>query len=476
MSRQRKLLFILAFLAIIVLAAAGFLVFRLDPEAIKESLERHLEASSGLQQVRMQGTVELNLLPPGASFVDIVIDNGERELLTAKRVRAGIALLPLLWKEVRLSSLVLVEPVLSLRRDKNGQMLLGTPARATADFVVGSVSVRDGTVRYSDAAGGTELELDGLELELETLRREEGRFSISGELRAGRLGIGRVEVLDLNGSLAGEGNLYRIESLRCGLFGSEAKGSLEVDLGGAHPAWRGELAAGEISLADLSRALADRPLYEGTVEMRVSLFGQGPGRIVDTLNGTVRISGTDLIQHGFDLDGFIRNFRASRDIDLLDIGIYAFAGPVGVLVGKGVDAAGMVWAAGQQERQVIEELVFSWSLEDGAARAEDVAFRTRENRVAFTGTIDLSRGNYKGLTLGLLNAEGCAELTERINGPLASPAVEKVSMLSTLAGSLVGVFRKGWDILDFRECRPFYEGAVGHPAGGKKDNILHLPG
>jgi uncharacterized protein involved in outer membrane biogenesis len=270
-------------------------------------------------------------------------------------------------------------------------------------------------------------------------------------------------VLDLNGAVAGEGGLFRLEPLRCGLFGSEAKGRLEVDLRGAHPAWSVEIAAEELSLAELSRALAERPLYEGTVEMRASLSGQGPGRIVDTLDGAVTISGTDLIQHGFDLDGFIRNLRASRDIDMVDIGIYAFAGPVGVLVGKGVDVAGMAWTAGQEGRQDIEELVFTWSLQNGVARAEDVAFRTRENRVAFTGTIDLSRGSYDGLTLGLLNAEGCAELTEKINGPFASPAVEMASMLGTLADSLVGVLRKGWEILDPRDCLPFYEGAVAHP-------------
>jgi hypothetical protein len=36
-------------------------------------------------------------------------------------------------------------------------------------------------------------------------------------------------------------------------------------------------------------------------------------------------------------------------------------------------------------------------------------------------------------------------------------------MLGTLAGSLVGVLRKGWEILDFTDCTPFYEGAVAHP-------------
>jgi AsmA protein len=462
MPRQRKLLVSFAFLAIAVLAGVGFLVSSLDSEAIRESLESRIEASSGLQ-VRMPGTVELHLLPPGASFAEITIHDGKREILTAKRIRAGIAMLPLLRGEVRLSSLLLDEPMLSLSRDTSGAWFSGGPD-TMGYLVVGSVSVRNGAIRYSDATGGTEREVDGRELDLEKLTRNEaGHISFSGDLRADRLRIGRVEVLELNGAVAGEEELYRLEPLRCGLFGSEAKGRLEIDLRGARPAWRMEIAAGELSLEELSRSLAGRPLYEGKVKMRASLSGQGPGRIVDTLDGTVRISGTDLIQHGFDLDGFIRRFRASRDINLVDIGVFAFAGPVGALVGKGVDVASMVWATGLEDRQVIEELVFNWSLQEGVARAEDVAFRTRENRVAFTGTIDLSRGSYDGLTLGLLNAEGCAELTEKINGPFASPAVEMASMLGTLADSLVGVLRKGWEILDPRDCLPFYEGAVAHP-------------
>lgn len=212
MSRQRKLLVILAFLAIVVLAGVGFLISSLDSEAISENLESRLEASSGLQ-VRMPGTVELHFLPPGASFANITIADGEREILTAKRVRAGIALLPLLRREVRLSSLVLEEPILSLSRDTTEALIFGGTGTPTAYLGLGSVSVRNGAARYSDAAG-TEMELEGLELELKKLARDEaGRISFTGDLRAGRLRIGRVEVLDLNGAVAGEGSLFRLEPL-----------------------------------------------------------------------------------------------------------------------------------------------------------------------------------------------------------------------------------------------------------------------
>lgn len=463
MSRRRTFLLILLSLAILAAAGLGFLVSRLDPEAIKERLEHRISDSSGLQ-AQVQGMVELHFLPPGASCTDIAIRDGNVEVLTVKRVKAGIALLPLLRKEVRLSSLALHEPKLSFRRDRKWTLRFGVPDTAKAEFAVGSVSVRNGTVRYSDADGRTEMELDGLDLEVDELRRDEaGRVSFSGDLRGGRLRIGRIEVPSLRGSLSGKGNLYRFKPLHCGLFGSEARGWLEVDLRGAHPAWRGELIAGNLSLAELSRALAGSPLFEGAVEMRAALSGEGQGRLVDTLEGTVRMSGTDLVQNGFDLDGLIRKFRASRDINLVDIGVYAFAGPVGALVSKGVDVAGMVWAAHREDRMVIEELVFHWSLKDGVARAEDVAFRTKENRLAFQGAIDLSRGRYDGLTLGLLNEQGCAELTEEIRGPLTHPTVKKVSMLRTLAESLVGVLRKGWEIIEFKDCRPFYEGTVAHP-------------
>jgi AsmA protein len=462
MSRQRKLVLILGSLAILGIGVLAFLVFRIDPEALEQDLKGQIAASSGLQVERQSG-VKLHFLPPGATLTGLTLSDGTREILTVKRVQVGIALLPLLWQKVRLSSLVLDEPKLAIRRAGSGAVLPGTSGKAP-EFLPGRISVRNGTLRALDAAGTTLLELTGLDFDLDALRRDEtGRVSLSGELESGRLSSDRVEVTELRGSLAGDGHSYRIAPLRGRLFGSAARGEFTVDLGGKQPAWKLELTAGDLSLAELSRSLAGGPLFEGSVNLRADLSGKGAAKIADTLSGTLKVSGTQLVQHGFDIDHFVRKYRDSRDLDLVDIGVYAFAGPMGALVSKGVDVMGLVWPSGGKDRQHIEELVFNWSLQNGVARAEDVAMRTRENRLALKGTINLSQGSYDGMTLGLLNAQGCAELTEKISGPLDHPKVEKASILETLAGSLVGILKQGVVIINPNNCRPFYQGTVVHP-------------
>lgn len=460
MSRQRRLLAVLASLAIVVLVIAGVLLYRLDLDAIRQGLERSLSASFGVQ-VRLQGPVALQLLPPGASFSDVAIRDGNREVLTAKRVGVGIALLPLFRKEVRLSSLTFNAPALHLWRNPDGTWPPWLRRKRAGAYEIARVSVRGGTVRYSDAVYATETTLDGVEGSVSELRRDEqGRFSFAGDFRLRRLGFGRVELRDLKGKVAGTEDLYRISPLRFGLFGNETGATIEVNRRTMPPSWRAEFVARKLSLAELSQSLVGKPLYEGVVEARANLAGDVSGRIVNTMDGMVRVSGTNLIQHGINVDRLIEEFRKSRDINPVDIAVVTFAGPMGALVTKGVQVAHMIRTTQREDRQEIVELAFDWSLQDGVARTEDVAIRTGKNRLALKGAVDLANARYDGMTLALLNKDGCAELTEKITGPLTEPAVEKVSMLGTLAESLTGVIRKGWAIIDFRDCRPFYEGRV----------------
>jgi uncharacterized protein involved in outer membrane biogenesis len=129
MSRQRKLVLILGSLAILGIGVLAFLVFRIDPEALEQDLKGQIAASSGLQVERQSG-VKLHFLPPGATLTGLTLSDGTREILTVKRVQVGIALLPLLWQKVRLSSLVLDEPKLAIRRAGSGAVLPGTSGKA----------------------------------------------------------------------------------------------------------------------------------------------------------------------------------------------------------------------------------------------------------------------------------------------------------------------------------------------------------
>lgn len=470
MPRPRKTLLFISLAAVaFLLLLAAVLAISLDRVDVDETLRARMSAAFA-KPVSIKGGVELHLLPPGASFRDVTVGEGKGVVLRAKRLGFEVALWPLLLGEVRPAALALQEPVLNLRRDEGGRLKPGEEGGGS--FAIGRVSVKNGSLRYVDAGDGTTLEAQGLDFELEEVVRDDGGdLSLSGQIRGGQFRFGAMSVQDLAGELRAEQSRFRLESLRCLLFGNAVEGRVEIDLQGESPTWEVTLGAEAFALDKLFSRVAEEALFAGEVKVALELSGE-TGDVLGTMDGGLELSGTDLVQRGFDLDRFIRTFRDSRDIDLVDVGIYAFAGPVGAVVGKGVDMARMVWAANREDEQKIEELVFDWSLRDGVADAEDVALRTRENRLALQGTVDLAQGRYDNLTLGLLNAEGCAELTEKITGPLSDPEVEKASMLGTLAGSLVGVLRQGWEIVDLSECEPYYQGSVEHPNEDGEKGLL----
>jgi AsmA protein len=473
MPRSRTILIALAAAALLAwLVAVGLFVARFDMQTATRSMEVRLSETLGLE-VRVQGASDLDLFPrPHVVLTNVVVHDKKIEVLRAPRVTAALELLPLLRRRVQVPELTLEEPVLTLRKEKDGSFhpAFGRnrkgPKSAPGPLPMARITVHGGTVRFADEGTGTTAELEALELNLRELRHgADGRLVFAGELRAERLRVNRVELREVRATLAAAAGVYRAEPLRGDFYGGPANGKLQVDFTGAHPASRGELAADGLSLASLYQALTGHPFYEGRVDLRASLAAAGPGRLLKNLEGRVRVAGRDLIQQGFDLDGFLHDYRQSQKVNLVDVGAFLVAGPLGALLTKGYDAASLAHSLEQQKRQTIEQLVFNWRLEGGLAQAEDVALRTKENRLAVHGAIDLLERRYHGLTLALLDREGCAELTQEIVGPLASPSVTKIELLRSLAGPISGLLRKAWDLLDPRPCEPFYQGEVAHPQG-----------
>jgi uncharacterized protein involved in outer membrane biogenesis len=382
----------------------------------------------------------------------------------------GIALIPLLRKQLQVTTLQLDEPTLTIRRNRDGTFnvskVLGP--LVAKDFshrlFAASGEVNQGALVFRDEISGSKVEIGGLALGFEMLRRDaSGRPAFTASLRAGHLRVNDIEMQNLTGRLYAQGGEFRVEPLRLRAFGGGVEGSLSANLSEKWPRYRVEFLAERLSLTKLYRDLVGKELLEGEVSMQAELSTHGPGSMVNGLNGRVKITGSDIILHGFDLDGFIEDYRASQSVDLVDIGSYLFAGPIGALIRKSYEMEGMYRNLKEGEKEILDEIDFNWTIENGLARAEDVAFRTRENRVSFKGNIDLRRRRYDGFTLGLLDQKGCAEMTEEITGPLASPTVKKTALVSSLAGPLAGVLSKTLEILDPRECKPFYSGRVRHP-------------
>jgi len=159
--------------------------------------------------------------------------------------------------------------------------------------------------------------------------------------------------------------------------------------------------------------------------------------------GTVSLRGENIKLLGRDLDEEFSRFESSQNFNLVDVGAFFFAGPLGLLVTKGFNfASNLQGPSGSSE---IRTLVSDWQVEHGVAKAQDVALATSQHRVAIQGGLDLVNETFNDLTMALVDTEGCAKVRQTIRGSFLKPQVEKPSILKSLFGPVEKALQVGRD-------------------------------
>jgi uncharacterized protein involved in outer membrane biogenesis len=141
--------------------------------------------------------IEVTLTPVGARLVNFAMADdpafSAAAFLRAKDLQVDLRLLPLLIGQFRLKRLVLESPVITIVRDARGQYNFASNARNeksgrdSADssknasdrkqdsqlFLVASLNVSDGTLRYRDLKNGSELTATQINLEVNDFEWDE---------------------------------------------------------------------------------------------------------------------------------------------------------------------------------------------------------------------------------------------------------------------------------------------------------------
>jgi len=194
-----------------------------------------------------------------------------------------------------------------------------------------------------------------------------------------------------------------------------------------------------------------------SMSMDVKSSGFDWDTIVKNMNGSINLSGKDLIFHGMDADKLIEKFKRSQNFNFVDLGAVMLAGPVGIAVTKGSDYA-RILISNPGETSLITDMVSNWKIANGVLTIHDAAFATNINRIALVGLIDFSRDSLD-LTIALLNKNGCSVFSQNVYGNLNSPTLGKLKVVGTLISPVTNLVD---DILD-NNCVPFYEGTVKQP-------------
>jgi hypothetical protein len=137
------------------------------------------------------------------------------------------------------------------------------------------------------------------------------------------------------------------------------------------------------------------------------------------------------------------------------------AGPYGAAFSRGMDFDRLL-SGDNNDMTPVQEMRSNWKIQEGKAISEDVAINTGKYRIAVNGTLDFTSDQYQDLELSIINREGCAAFSQRLNGPFMAPETE--GMLN------LGLFRGEIDNLEAMlsrpaqgGCEPVYTGSVKHP-------------
>jgi AsmA protein len=201
---------------------------------------------------------------------------------------------------------------------------------------------------------------------------------------------------------------------------------------------------------------------KGAVDFSADLTMRGTPKVpvMRTASGEASLRGTDLLLEIGDLDRELSHYESTQNFNLVDLGAFFLAGPLGVAVTKGYDYARILKKAPGSTS--IRTLISRWHVEAGVAQAQDVALATPANRIAMHGGLDFVNGTYEDVTIALVDPQGCARVQQKIHGSFGDPAIERPNVMSTLAGPVRKLLEKGKSMLGAK-CPVFYAGSVPPP-------------
>ena len=474
MSKSLKSIFfaIVGIIGLLILIPVA-LFFFIDTSVYKPRLERAASEALGME-VHAGGRLEIAFFPGlHVRLDDVQIRNQGIEIASAKEASLEIALLPLLHKEVRIKRLGLQRPRISIKRESDGKFNFSQPEKAKGTFpvpVLDHLSFSDGTFLYKDEQSGEGFEVGNFNLDLRSLRIAGGNssellknLSFTAELACREIRTKDLMFSDVKFTCKGKDGIFALNPVTMRLFGGQGSGTIEADFSGPVPHYSVRSSLAKFQIEEYFKTLSSKKVAEGSMDFSASLSMRGNTvkEITQTAGGEVSLRGENLTLYGNDLDREFVRFESSQNFNLVDVGAFFLAGPIGLAVTKGYNFASIFQGSGGSSS--IGKLFSDWKVERGIAQAKDVAMATKQNRIAFQGRINFVDERFDDVTIALIDARGCSRVQQKIRGPFRKPVVEKPNVLMSLAGPTLNLLKKAKDLFTGGKCEAFYTGSVPAP-------------
>jgi uncharacterized protein involved in outer membrane biogenesis len=475
---KKKILFITT--GVITLAViVGILVLLLNIKTFKPQIEAAASTALGMD-VRIKGRMGIALFPGvSLSLKDVSVRNRGLDVVTIEKMRIGLKLIPLARFQIKITQVWLVRPVFSIVRFKNGMFNFGKPGRTSWKklLTVKKISITQGGLVYADETSGEKIEVGDLDLSIrnhfsngtDSLQPFKN-ISFTGETRCKILKINNFTVMNLVMRAAGEKGIFDINPVRMNIFGGTGNGSIHVDVTGPSPHYRVIYTLNRVRIEELLHLYSPEKIPQKTIAGPINFcadltaMGKNADEVRRSLSGDLSLNGENLTLYNIDIDALIMKYERSQNVNLVDVGAFLLAGPIGPLLTKSYNFTSL-YQESQGGKGIIRKLVSIWKVKSGIAEARDVALASKKQRIAMKGGLNFINERFVDVTVAVLDKRGCAVYSEKVHGPFHKPQIEKESIFKSIAGSVLKPLGNAWKFIQGEKCTVFYSGSVAQPEG-----------
>jgi AsmA protein len=416
-------------------------------------------------EFQVQGALRLRLFPAlHVTMEGVRIRNGGSEIATASHASIGVELLPLLRREVQIGAVGLRDVTITVERLRSGRFNFETSSKRDAALPrtdVVRLALTNAHVSYADAVSGRRIEAQSCDLDVRDVKLQESleTLSFAGVVSCGEIRAGKLVLSEIRAPIRAQAGVLDITPLTLRLLEGKGSGRIRADLSGAVPQYQLQYSLAQFHLPALNALFASATIGDGLVDFSADLTAKGNSGddLLRSAMGKISLQSRNLVLEIGDIDKQLSRYESSQSFNLVDAGAFFLAGPAGLAVTKGYNFASLSLNA--RGRTEVRALVSEWEVEQGVARAADVAMATRKHRLALTGAVDLIRERFESVTLALVDTRGCARLEQKISGPLSKPDVQKPSVLKAVSGPARNLFGRATSVFG-RKCKVFYSGSV----------------
>ncbi len=455
-------------LAILGLAIAWFLL----PQYSKSQLERAASSALGMQ-VTIGGGLKVLLFPSfGVTLQDVRIRIQGAEWVAAREAKMGIDLMPLLARQIRISRIGLRHVTLTVELGRDGRFNFEGPASAAdmlPPFDSTDVSLADVTLLYTDRQNGTQwhagpCDVQASHLQVAAVQAAElmNGLGITATVSCEQIQTRKLLMTDVKFALDAKQGLYDFRDIRMRAYDGLGSGEVHANFSRRVPTYRVHYVLSRFSIADFWKTLSQQNIGEGLMDFStdLTLNGYTVREMTQTSAGTASLHGGNLTLAIGDLDRELSRYESTQKFNLIDIGAFLVAGPLGVAVTKGYDFSRVLGSAGGSSE--IPSFISEWQIDRGVAQAKDVAMTTNKNRLAMHGSLDFVGDRFQDVTVALVNEHGCVRVQQDVRGSFNNPDVEKPNVLVSVTGPVSKVFKKAKHLVGGR-CKVFYAGSLPPP-------------